>query len=863
MRQSILFTLTVVFVFCLAAMAQDPPTPAPTPTATPQLPTGFPGLPGREPVIQPFEKVITKEAKTEEGVFKVHRIKDKIYYEIPKAELGKEFLLVTQIARTKIGIGYGGEPINERVIKWERRDNRILLKDIDYDLVATASHPMAQAVRNANNDSIMMSFFIEALGKDDAPVIEVTRLFTTDVVEMSARQALRATMLDPTRSFIERATAFPENIEIESTLTFMKMPDPVSPTGLPSPTILFGPRGMPAGSASLVMHFSMVKLPEKLMIPRLHDDRVGFFSVSNQDFSSTAHKVDTRRYITRWRLEKKDPNAAMSEPVKPIVYYIDPATPTIWVPYIKRGIEKWQPAFEEAGFKNAIIAKEAPKDDPKWSPEDARISCVRWLPSTTENAYGPHISDPRTGEILESDIHMFHNIMNLQRAWYFTQVGPLDPRAAKFPLPNDLMGELIEYVVAHEVGHTLGYPHNFKSSSTYAAEKVRDRDWVKKMGHTPSLMDYSRFNYVAQPEDKIDLKDLIPGIGPYDKFVTMWGYKPIPAAKTPDEEKATLNEWAKQQDKTPWLRFSTPKAMGADPGDQTEAVGDADALYATTYGMKNIKRVADMLVTATTTQNGENYDDLSELYSRMMGQWVTELRHVIPIVGGMNSQQKHIGQDGAIFTPLTKEKQMAAVKFLHENAFATPTWALKPDILRRIESIGALDRIKSYQTMLLSSLLTNSRLARLTEQQAVDGAAAYHPIDFLTDVRKGIFSELSVRGGVKIDAYRRNLQRAYLDNMGDKLNGRFAASDDTRGLVRSELRALRQDVTLAMAGADRSTRAHLDDVKDQIAKILDPKFVAAATSTNPLAALLGRLDDLSNDRHNCWEDVIFTMMNQK
>ncbi len=863
MRRSTPFALTLLIIFCLNVMAQDPPTPAPTAPATPQLPTGFPGLPGREPVIQPFEKVITKEAKSEDGVFKVHRIKDKIYYEIPKAELGKEFLLVTQIAKTKLGVGYGGEPINERVIKWERRDNRILLKDVDYDLVASASHPMAQAVRNANNDSIMMSFFIEALGKDEAPVIEVTRLFTTDVIEMSARQMLRATVMDATRSFVERAIAFPENIEIESTLTFSKMPDPISPTGLPSPTILFGTRGMAPGSASIVMHFSMVKLPEKPMMPRLHDDRVGFFSVSNQDFASNAHKVETRRYISRWRLEKKDPNAALSEPVKPIVYYVDPATPTKWVPYIKRGIEKWQSAFEEAGFKNAIIAKEAPKDDPKWSPEDARISCVRWLPSTTENAYGPHISDPRTGEILESDIHMFHNIMNLQRAWYFTQVGPLDPRAAKFPLPDDLMGELIEYVVAHEVGHTLGYPHNMKSSSMYAAEKVRDREWVKKMGHTPSLMDYSRFNYVAQPEDKIDVKDLIPGIGPYDKFVTMWGYKPIPAAKTPDEEKQTLNEWARQQDQTPWLRFSAPRAMGIDPGDQTEAVGDADALYATTYGMKNIKRVADMLVTATTTQNGESFDDLSELYSRMLGQWSTELRHVVPIVGGMNSHQKHVGQDGVVFTPISKDKQIAAVKFLHENAFATPTWALKPEILRRIEPTGALDRIKMYQTMMLSSLLSNVRLARLTEQQAIDGASAYSAIEFLTDVRKGIFSELSVRGGVKIDAYRRNLQRAYLDNLGEKLNGRFAATDDTRGLVRSELRALSADVSLAMTGAERSTRAHLDDMKDQIAKILDPKFVAPVTATNPLAALLGRLDELDNGRQGCWEDVIYTMMNQK
>ena len=360
MKRLNLFALALTFSFCLTVKAQDPPTPAPTATATPQLPTGFPGLPGREPVIQPFEKVITKEAKSEDGVFRVHRIKDKIYYEIPKAELGKEFLLVTQIAKTKIGIGYGGEPINERVIKWERRDNRILLKDIDYDLVATASHPMAQAVRNANNDSIMMSFFIEALGKDEAPVIEVTRLFTTDVVEMSARQTLRATTLDTTRSFIERATAFPENIEIESTLTFMKMPDPVSATGLPSPTIFFGPRGMPAGSASLVMHFSMVKLPERPMMPRLHDDRVGFFSVE-QSGLQLRPRIKSKRAVTSragvWK--RKTRTRRCRNPSNRLCITLMPATPTNWCRTSNAASRNGKSAFEEAGFKNAIIAKEA------------------------------------------------------------------------------------------------------------------------------------------------------------------------------------------------------------------------------------------------------------------------------------------------------------------------------------------------------------------------------------------------------------------------------------------------------------------------------------------------------------------------
>ena len=853
-----------LFVLCLLAssicsiwvFAQD------TPPAAPQLPAGisFPGGAGREPEIKPYDKVITKDAKSDDGIFTVHRIKEKVYYEIPKNQLNKEFLWVTQIAKTTNGVGYGGQAMGSRVVRWERRDNRVLLRNVNYQVVADPKQPIARAVQAANNDAIIMSFFIEAIGKDDAPVIDVTRIFTSEVAELSAKARLRARLFDASRSFIERVASYPENIEAEATHTFSNPADatPTVPTAPPNP---FAGAGMGTGSASIVMHFSMVKLPENPMKPRLFDERVGYFSVTQTDYSVDEHRAPKRTFITRWRLEKKDPTAAVSEPVKPIVYYIDAATPTKWVPYIKRGIEKWQVAFEEAGFKHAILAKEQPKDDPDFSPEDARYSVIRWLPSTIENASGPHVHDPRTGEILESDIQFYHNVMNLSRDWYFTQVGPLDPRAKKVPLPDDLMGELIEYVVAHEVGHTLGFQHNMKASSTYPAEKVRDKEWVKKMGHTPTLMDYSRFNYVAQPEDNIALKDLIPGIGPYDKWATKWGYAEMRDCKTADDEKKTLDEWAREQDKTPWLRFSTANSRGSDPGDQTEAVGDADAVYATTNGMKNLKRVAGMLLTATT-QSGEPYEDLTELYTRMLSQWTTEMRHVVPIVGGMNSQQKHGGQEGVLFTIVPKEKQAAAVKFLQENAFATPSWALKPEILRRIEANGALDRVKAAQSSVLSNLLSPTRLARMTEQEAIDGAAAYRPADFLTDVRKGVFSELDAATGVKVDAYRRNLQRAYLDNLSDKLNGRLAATDDTRGLVRSELRALSADVTKAMTKtSDRVTRAHLDDVKDQIAKILDPKFAAPAP-TNPLS-LLGRFGLEEDAQAGCWEDVMFEFFRKR
>jgi hypothetical protein len=606
------------------------------------------------------------------------------------------------------------------------------------------------------------------------------------------------------------------------------------------------------------MHYSMVLLPENPMPARLFDERVGYFSVRQLDYGREEHRSPERRLITRWRLEKKDPHAALSEPIKPIVYWIDPATPAKWVPYMKRGIESWQPAFEAAGFKNAILAKDAPspEQDPDWSAEDARYSVIRWLPSTTENASGPHIHDPRSGEILESDIQFHHNVMNLARNWYFVQVGPLDPRAKTLPLPDELMGRLIEYVAAHEVGHTLGFQHNMKASSMYPAAKVRDREWVKKMGHTPTLMDYSRFNYVAQPEDNIDVADLVPGIGPYDKWATMWGYKPIPGARTPDEEKKTLDEWARQQDETPYLRFSTAGSAGSDPGELTEAVGDEDAVASSALGLKNLQRVAAMLLTATTARSGEPYDDLDEVYGRMLGQWATEMNHVAAIVGGFNSQQKHAGQQGVLFKPIAREKQAAAVKFVNDNSFQTPAWAINPEILRRIEPVGVLDRVRTGQLRVLNSLLSSARIARLVEQEALDGAAAYRPLDFLADVRKGIWSEFYNGSAIKVDAYRRNLQRAYIEALSDRINGRLAAVDDARAFFRGELKTLDADLRAAtVRTADRATRLHIDDVRTQIERALDPTvFEAGASAARPAATSLDELFDPSVDPEACWVD---------
>ncbi|HTY38945.1 MAG TPA: zinc-dependent metalloprotease, partial [Bacteroidota bacterium] len=742
----------------------------------------------------------------------------------------KDFLLVSTQSKTQTGLGYGGDEINEQVVRWERVADRILLRSKSFASVAADTLPIAYSVKKATLPPIIMSFDIQAVNKDSSNVvIDVTELFTTDVAELGMnrfeREQLKVRRMDPKRSYVEYSHAFPDNIETEATVTYDAGQVPMDAS---------------LASLTITMHHSMVRLPEKPMMPRLADARVGFFGVAMYDYGYDSQRAEQRRYIARWRLEPKDAAAQsrgeLTEPVKPIVFYVDRGTPEKWKKWIKQGIEDWQVAFEKAGFKNAILGKYAPseKEDPNWSGEDARYSTIRWLPSDIENAYGPHISDPRTGEILDADIGIYHNVMNLARDWYFVQVGDLDPLAKKLPLPDSLMGELLRYIVSHEVGHSLGFPHNWKATSQFPVDSLRSASFTAKYGNESSIMDYGRFNYVAQPGDHARL---IPMIGPYDKFAVEWGYKPIPGAKTPDEEKLELNKIAARQEVEPYLRFGVSDQN--DPTVQTEDMG-SDAVAATKYGLKNINAIADMLVSATTKE-GEDYSTLKEMYGQLIAQRAREFGHVATYVGGVIRTERVAGQAGVIHVPVPREKQKECMEFLQKEAFRTPTELIRPDILALIEPNGAVDRVLASQRQLLSILFNNDRMSRLINSAAIakKGDNPYKLSEMLEDLRAGIWSEL--KGGVvKTDVYRRNLQRAYIELVGAKLNPAPASvpmgmpagmifmfstplPGEARALLRNELLDLNASIAAAAGKAgDRETKAHLKDSMDQISKILYP-----------------------------------------
>ena len=550
-RLSILALSIALFSMSCAAQKKLPGTP-PVKDTTAMDSTKRQGPPPKKGEPQPYDKVITKKAISATGFFKVHKVEDKYFFEINDSILNRDILIVNRIAKGAAGgrvstLGYGGDQIGKSVIQFEKGpNNKVFLRSISHAEISsdTTADGMFRALMNSNVQPLEASFAIAAFAKDSSVVFDVTDYIDGDndilFFDSRVKRSLNLTGQLRDRSYIQELKAFPMNIEIRTLKTYMKSPPPV-PGG--NPMMSGG-----ASPATYELNSSLVLLPKDPMKPRYFDPRVGFFATGNIDFDANPQGVKRISMATRWKLEPKPEDVEkylkgeLVEPADPIVYYIDPATPKKWVPFLIQGVNDWQVAFEQAGFKNAIVAKEAPLNDPTWSLDDARNSAIVYKPSPIANASGPHTNDPRSGQILETHINWYHNVMELLQNWYFIQGSPSDARARKMIFDDALMGQLIRFVSSHEVGHTLGLRHNFGSSAATPVEKLRDAKWLKENGHTASIMDYARFNYVAQPEDKVGDAGMFPHIGEYDKWAIEWGYRWLPQFKTAKEEAPYLNQ---------------------------------------------------------------------------------------------------------------------------------------------------------------------------------------------------------------------------------------------------------------------------------------------------------------------------------
>ena len=764
--------------------------------------------------IKPYDDIITDEVVSDSGLFTVHHIVGKYYFEIPNDLLEKEILVVSRISGFVKNLSFGGAGMKSRpqqVIRFQRKGEKILLRSVSYNSVASHEDPIYQSVVNNNFEPIILVFDIKCLGREEnSVVIQVNPFFEKDIAMIGAlrdqqRKNFGIKGLDDKRSLIEYIKSFPENVEVRHVLTYRgdKLPDNNTTQTL-----------------SLQMNQSFILLPEEPMTPRKYDERVGYFSIRQNDYSMDEQKAASKRFVTRWKLVPKDIDAykrgELVEPEKPIVYYIDPATPEKWKPYIKQGVNDWQPAFEAAGFKNAIYAADPPShdNDPDWSPEDVRYSVIRYISTDIQNAQGPHVHDPRTGEILESDILWYHNVMNLLRNWFFIQTAAINPEARSVKFKDKVMGELIRFVSAHEVGHTLGLPHNMGSSVAYHVDSLRSKTFTDTHGTAPSIMDYARFNYIAQPEDRIT--NFYPRIGEYDVWSIIYGYKYIPDVDAAEDEKETLHQWILERADDPTKRYGRQSRGGIDPTSQREDLGH-DAMLASELGIKNLKRIVPRLV-EWSDRKGEDYEDLEELYSNVFAQLNRYLGHVTRNVGGIYKFTKTYDQEGPVFTHVEKRKQQRAVNFLVHHLFNTPIWLMDKEIFSYIDYAGHVDRIRQMQDRTINMLFNGDRLLRVGENEAINGTAAYGIAQLFSETKNGIYGN----GKGNVDAIKRGLQRAFVDKLANLLEVEDdkVSTSDIRAMANGTLLEIR-NLLAKSKHSDKVMKYHAKELVARIDEVLN------------------------------------------
>ena len=789
------------------------------------------GAQGRKPADKPAADASKDGDKKEEtvelnftgGMLGVAQHENDWYFEVPDSLLGRRMLAVTRFVSNTVDAGnYGGEEVNEQMIYWEKASNgNLLLRTDVLSIQAAEDQEIFKAVKVSSENPIVASFKPEKKSSEGTTRIKVNSLFEGDTQVFSLtpgdKRSFNLGGVKGDASFIGSIRTYPINTEVTVTKTFNYNAPQGGGNNQQRTTNL--PAGRQAGTVTIVLNTSILLLPETPMQQRWFDPRVGYFAGGYSEFSDDQQAVKNIRFITRWRLEarpedvEKQKRGELVEPVKPIVYYIDPATPKQWRKYLIAGVNDWQAAFEQAGWKNAIHAEEWPENAEElgMSLEDARFSVIRYLASPIANAYGPNVHDPRSGEILESHIGWYHNVMTLVHDWYQVQAGAVDPRARKIKFDEELMGDLIRFVSSHEVGHTLGLRHNMGSSSQTPVEKLRDKAWVEEHGHTVSIMDYARFNYVAQPQDNIGKAGLYPRINDYDKWAIEFGYKPT-YFQTPKEDQLYWNKVIIERlAENPRLWFGG-EGRDDDPRALTEDLGD-NAMVASTYGIANLKRVLQQ-IPEWNKEEADMYANVSRMYDAVVSQFGRYLGHVSANIGGRFITNHSIEQPDMVkYAPVPKERQREALKWLDENLFHEPAWLVKVPYIWELT-----DRPDTYVSRLVnsvissSSLLSVAKIARLGQFAQYD-ASNYKPEEYLSDLEGMVFAELFKVG--KVDGYRRFLQRRYVTVALEVAATAPARNTDVRALLVAQLDDIRQRALRAKS-SDALTRAHWQTLAREI-----------------------------------------------